>query len=145
MSTVQYKLSIYTFCRILDEATGLEFNIDNIQYHLQDNGRYDLSKYDCLYFDLIIWCIEKFIQAPSFVNKCCFKLLFIFLELQNILFYVYNLCLLSDLFKDILLRTDIFMHAVDPKTNQVVDKRKALRYVIYLTFLKHSTFIGYGF
>ncbi|XP_046839070.1 protocadherin beta-1-like [Xenia sp. Carnegie-2017] len=52
--------------RILDEATGLEFNIDNIQYHLQDNGRYDLSK------------------------------------------------------------TDIFMHAVDPKTNQVVDKRKAL-------------------
>lgn len=30
--------------RALDDATGLEFNVDSIQYHLQSNGKYDLSK-----------------------------------------------------------------------------------------------------
>ncbi|XP_028404999.1 cadherin-23-like isoform X3 [Dendronephthya gigantea] len=55
--------------KALDEATGLEFNVDSIQYHLQSNGRYDLSK------------------------------------------------------------TDIFMHAVDPKTNKVVSKDTAINLI----------------
>ncbi|CAB4027787.1 cadherin-23 isoform X2, partial [Paramuricea clavata] len=32
--------------KALDDATGLEFNVDSIQYHLQSNGKYDLSKTD---------------------------------------------------------------------------------------------------